>query len=132
MMVPYEIAPPAVVRGKERSSTKSDVWALGIFLWEMFTAAAPASAAGYGCRNSHDYVSKVSKGALLARPGNCKKGIYFKVMRPCWALDKDLRPSLATLSKTLTALEEASFAVAYPRMAFMRDAGATGDAHKDQ
>ncbi|XP_043282880.1 ALK tyrosine kinase receptor isoform X2 [Venturia canescens] len=73
-------------------TTKTDVWAFGVLLWEIMSF-------GYmpytGCAN-REVISMVTTGGRLERPAGCPDPIY-GLMTKCWHPSPDERPSFATI-----------------------------------
>ncbi|XP_039613036.1 tyrosine kinase receptor Cad96Ca [Polypterus senegalus] len=83
-------------------SFKGDIWAFGIFLWELHT---------YGClpydhlHTSEDVVFHVCSGYRLKNPENCKAEV-FQIMQECWITSPTLRPTFSSIVKTLEDILE--------------------------
>jgi serine/threonine protein kinase len=78
-------------------STKTDVWAFGIVLLEM---------ADNGRLPLHRLVNaevlvQVPSGYMSPKPDTCSESMY-KVMRSCWDMSPDNRPTFAELVATLS------------------------------
>ncbi|XP_015594749.1 ALK tyrosine kinase receptor isoform X1 [Cephus cinctus] len=73
-------------------TTKTDVWAFGVLLWEIMSF-------GYmpytGCAN-REVMSMVTNGGRLERPAGCPDPIY-GVMTRCWHPHPEDRPSFTTI-----------------------------------
>ncbi|XP_066597119.1 leukocyte tyrosine kinase receptor [Prorops nasuta] len=73
-------------------TTKTDVWAFGVLLWEIMSF-------GYmpytGCAN-REVMSMVTTGGRLERPAGCPDPIY-GIMTRCWHPRPEDRPSFATI-----------------------------------
>ncbi|XP_033212809.1 ALK tyrosine kinase receptor [Belonocnema kinseyi] len=73
-------------------TTKTDVWAFGVLLWEIMSF-------GYmpytGCAN-REVMSMVTTGGRLERPAGCPDPIY-GVMTRCWHPHPEDRPSFNTI-----------------------------------
>ena len=84
-----------------RFSAKTDVWAFGVTMWEIFTLAKGQP---YSHLQDHDVVEDAVKGpnrTLLERPSNCPEDIY-EIMRKCWAHDAGQRPTFDELYTLLS------------------------------
>src|SRR6218665_123103 len=77
-------------------STKSDVWAMGVVLWEVFSRAERPYAALPGEQTA----IYVVEGGRLDRPNGCPPYMY-KIMRSCWKEDLRDRPTFRELYKKL-------------------------------
>ncbi|XP_050082961.1 mast/stem cell growth factor receptor Kit isoform X2 [Anopheles aquasalis] len=77
-------------------SSKSDVWAFGIVLWEIGTLGGyPYPAVG-----NHELQSFLEQGKRLERPENCTAEVY-ALMLKCWHEDPAQRPTFEQISKQL-------------------------------
>ncbi|XP_013174985.1 PREDICTED: tyrosine-protein kinase Btk29A isoform X1 [Papilio xuthus] len=95
---PIKWAPPEVLNYM-RFSSKSDIWAFGVLMWEVFTCGKVP----YGRMKNNDVVDMVQKGQVLERPKGCLIEIY-NVMRACWRQSPDERPSFRALKEELSAM----------------------------
>lgn len=83
-----------------RFSSKSDVWAFGILMWEIYTCGDTP----YGKKKNMAVVREVCSGELtLDKPQICSDLVY-DIMRSCWHLDPDDRPNFITLYNQLHEL----------------------------
>ncbi|XP_063995101.1 leukocyte tyrosine kinase receptor isoform X2 [Diachasmimorpha longicaudata] len=77
-------------------STKTDVWAFGVLLWEIMSF-------GYmpytGCAN-REVMSMVTTGGRLEKPAGCPDPLY-GIMARCWHPRPEDRPSFATIVERL-------------------------------
>jgi len=96
---PIKWAPPEVLH-YTRFSSKSDVWAYGVLMWEVFTCGKMP----YGRLKNAEVVERVQRGIILERPPRCPEKIY-AVMQMCWAHNADDRPSFRGLKEELKLLE---------------------------
>jgi len=82
-------------------STKTDSWAVGVLLWEMFTLAMP-----YGLLPGVEELrhSICVEGRRLERPPQCPTDVYERVMRPLFAADPNKRPSMEEIKEELSVL----------------------------
>ena len=81
-------------------SVKTDVWAFGITLWEIFTLAKQQP---YHDKEDQEVIDNALKGkgrSLMSKPENCPDEIY-EVMLRCWAHDPTKRATFAELYNTL-------------------------------
>uniref|UniRef100_A0A8D2J038 Protein kinase domain-containing protein n=1 Tax=Varanus komodoensis TaxID=61221 RepID=A0A8D2J038_VARKO len=60
-------------------SSKSDVWAFGILMWEVFTLGKPP----YERYDNMQVIEKVCRGYRLYRPQLASKAVY-QIMCSCW------------------------------------------------
>lgn len=77
-------------------SSKSDVWAFGIVLWEIGTLGGYP----YPTVSNHELLSYLHNGNRLERPENCTTDLY-ELMQNCWKPDPNDRPSFQEISKSL-------------------------------
>ena len=78
-------------------TTKSDVWAFGVFCWEVFTFARQP----YETLSDELVLERVPQGLRLSEPEEgCPEGAY-QLMSQCWAQNPDKRPSFSTLCVNL-------------------------------
>lgn len=92
---PIKWAPPEVLN-YTRFSSKSDVWAYGVLMWEIFTCGKMP----YGRLKNTEVVERVQRGIILEKPKACFKEVY-EVMRICWAHNPEVRPSFRVLKDQL-------------------------------
>ncbi len=84
-------------------SAKTDVWAFGVTMWEIFELAKNQP---YHEMDDRELVGDVIKGAsrkLLPRPKACPKEVY-RVMRLCWGHKSSERQTFENLYQTLSTL----------------------------
>ena len=81
-------------------SVKTDVWAFGITLWEIFTLAKNQPYYEMDDQQVIDSALKGEKRILLSKPDNCPNEIY-KLMQSCWVHDPSKRASFTDLYDTL-------------------------------
>ena len=82
-------------------SAKTDVWAFGITMWEIFTLAKEQP---YNHLLDQEVVEDAIKGpnrTLLKRPAKCPQDI-FDAMKACWVHDSGQRPTFDELYKMLS------------------------------
>ncbi|XP_065830224.1 tyrosine-protein kinase Mer-like isoform X2 [Oscarella lobularis] len=79
-------------------TTKSDVWAFGITLWEVMTLGMMP----YPGVSNQEVAAFVMSSQRLAKPNECPLEVY-DIMRLCWAGDSDERLSF---SKIVQCFEE--------------------------
>ena len=82
---------------KRQYSEKSDVWAFGVTLWEIWTYGDVP----FGTIVDDKLVGdQVLQGDRLPRPGACPDGSY-QIMQQCWKTSKHERPTFADLQRLL-------------------------------
>ncbi|GIY81734.1 fibroblast growth factor receptor 4 [Caerostris darwini] len=77
-------------------TSKSDIWAFGVLLWELFTLGGSP----YVSLPTRDILPRVMQGMRLPQP----KGVFgdlFQLLLHCWELDADERPSFMELATSL-------------------------------
>lgn len=77
-------------------SSKSDVWAFGIVLWEIGTLGGYP----YPTVSNHELLPFLHNGNRLERPENCSTEVY-ELMLNCWKAEPDDRPSFKEILKSL-------------------------------
>ncbi|XP_049836755.1 tyrosine-protein kinase Btk29A isoform X2 [Schistocerca gregaria] len=97
---PIKWAPPEVLN-YTRFSSKSDVWAYGVLMWEVFTCGKMP----YGRLKNTEVVERVQRGIVLERPKACYKEVY-QVMRKCWCHAPEDRPSFRSLKEQLVSVSQ--------------------------
>lgn len=73
----------------------------GVLMWEIFSCGKMP----YGRLKNTEVVERVQRGIVLETPKGCPKEVY-DVMRKCWALHPDERPSFRNLKEQLVALAQ--------------------------
>ena len=84
-------------------SQKSDVWAFGVTMWEIFTLAKEQP---YNDMSDELVVEDALKGKnrkILARPDMCPLEVY-KIMLECWEHNSDQRATFDQLFQLLTTI----------------------------
>lgn len=100
---PVKWAPPEVL-SYTRFSSKSDVWAFGVLMWEIFTGGMMP----YDQMRNAEVVDFVcSSNKRLAKPDPAPIIVY-TIMLECWDNNPDKRPSFSQLVKKLKGLLESS------------------------
>ena len=77
---PIKWSPPEVLN-YTRFSSKSDVWAFGVLVWEVFTCGDMP----YGRAKNPEVVERVQRGQILSRPSACPYDIHevsYDALRP--------------------------------------------------
>ncbi|XP_066534980.1 inactive tyrosine-protein kinase 7 [Hoplias malabaricus] len=78
-------------------STKSDVWAFGVLMWEVFSHGDLP----YSTQSHEEVLEELQAGTLkLSAPEDCPSKIY-KLMSHCWAASPKERPSFSELVQAL-------------------------------
>ena len=84
-------------------SQKTDVWAFGVTMWEIFTLAEEQP---YNDMSDKQLIENALKGKnrkLLARPYMCPLEVY-KIMLECWAHNPEQRATFEQLFQLLTSV----------------------------
>ena len=84
-------------------SQKSDVWAFGVTMWEIFTLAKEQP---YGDMSDKQVVEDALKGKnreILGKPKRCPLKVY-KIMLECWEHNSDQRATFEELFQLLTSI----------------------------
>eukprot|EP00057_Strongylocentrotus_purpuratus_P013725 XP_011668199.1 PREDICTED: tyrosine-protein kinase TXK [Strongylocentrotus purpuratus] len=98
---PIKWAPPEVLH-YTRFSSKSDVWAFGILMWEVFSGGL----APYPAMSNVEVVDQVTRhNYRMERPDHCPYQMY-RIMKDCWREKTDDRPSFSTLIGKLDQLSD--------------------------
>ena len=92
---PIKWAPPEVL-WYTRFSSKSDVWAYGVLMWEVFSLGKMP----YGRLSNAQVVQIIRDGSRLERPKACPTAVY-GLMKLCWSESPEDRPSFARLKLEL-------------------------------
>jgi len=98
------------------STTKSDVWAYGVVLWELVTLGASP----YPGMNSYEVVSFLQDGYRMDKPKHCSDELYELMMR-CWNVSPGRRPSFNDLADICQELVESSTSNEYISMSYYQD-----------
>jgi len=104
-------APPAQ---RAQESTKRDVYAFGVLLWEMFTCRKPfanldgggggggAGAGGGAAVDPHEIAQRVVGGARPIIPADCPATLAALIAR-CWSPEPSARPEMEGVAKELAS-----------------------------
>ena len=85
-------------------SQKSDVWAFGVTMWEIFTLAKIQP---YSDMSDKQVVEDALKGknrTLMAKPNVCPLEVY-KIMLECWAHNSEWRSTFEQVFQLLTSIQ---------------------------
>lgn len=72
---------------------KSDVWAFGVTLWEIYTFGG-ASYPGQTCNTA--FLQRLENGIVLEQPTYCQ-GLVYPIMQKCWKFNPADRPTFSGL-----------------------------------
>ncbi|CAL9707189.1 unnamed protein product [Knipowitschia caucasica] len=95
---PVRWSPPEVLLYCKFSS-KSDIWAYGVLMWEVYTLGRLP----YERLNNTEIVDQVPRGLRLYRPQLANERVY-SIMTSCWQEKADERPSFQELSISIQDL----------------------------
>ncbi|XP_037087376.1 tyrosine-protein kinase Btk29A-like [Pollicipes pollicipes] len=95
---PIKWASPEVLN-YTRFSSKSDVWAFGVLMWEVFTCGKMP----YSRMKNAEVVERVQLGHVLDRPKYCAKDVY-EVMQKCWRYKSEDRPTFWEIREMLRTI----------------------------
>ncbi|TDH02198.1 hypothetical protein EPR50_G00170350 [Perca flavescens] len=101
-MLPIRWMPPESIMYR-RFTTESDVWSLGVVLWEIFT---------YGKQpwyqlSNNEVIECITQGRVLQRPRSCPKEVY-DLMLGCWQREPYMRLNIKEIHSMLQSLAKAS------------------------
>ncbi|XP_068190267.1 neurotrophic tyrosine kinase, receptor, type 2b [Antennarius striatus] len=101
-MLPIRWMPPESIMYR-RFTTESDIWSLGVVLWEIFT---------YGKQpwyqlSNNEVIECITQGRVLQRPRTCPKEVY-DLMLGCWQREPYMRLNIKEIHSMLQSLAKAS------------------------
>ncbi|XP_039179437.1 BDNF/NT-3 growth factors receptor isoform X5 [Crotalus tigris] len=101
-MLPIRWMPPESIMYR-KFTTESDVWSLGVVLWEIFT---------YGKQpwyqlSNNEVIECITQGRVLQRPRTCPKEVY-DLMLGCWQREPHMRLNIKEIYSLLQNLAKAS------------------------
>ncbi|GMT11524.1 hypothetical protein PFISCL1PPCAC_2821, partial [Pristionchus fissidentatus] len=109
--LPLKWMSPEAIRDYE-FSTKSDVWAFGVLLFEIITLGG----CPYPEWRAAEVLPNLERGERMPQPDNCPDEIY-SLMKSCWNGDNTLRPDFSLLRQRLaTLLEEVTEEYSYLKL----------------
>lgn len=101
---PVKWSSPEIL-GYTRFSSKSDVWAFGVLMWEVFTCGEMP----FSGQKNHEVVDQIChQHRHLSQPDNCPETIFTKMLL-CWQYEPEDRPTFAQLYKDLVELMERDY-----------------------
>ncbi|CAI5452473.1 unnamed protein product [Caenorhabditis angaria] len=92
---------PEILRDFQFTS-KSDVWAFGVLLFEIFSLGEHPHGTE---KENRKIATDVRNGVVLPKPVYCPDRLY-KLMQQCWAFDPTKRPNFATILKIFESFRE--------------------------
>ncbi|XP_076125719.1 BDNF/NT-3 growth factors receptor isoform X1 [Alosa pseudoharengus] len=101
-MLPIRWMPPESIMYR-KFTTESDVWSLGVVLWEIFT---------YGKQpwyqlSNNEVIECITQGRVLQRPRCCTQEV-FELMLGCWHREPHMRLNIRQIHSQLLSLAKAS------------------------
>ncbi|XP_018009526.1 tyrosine-protein kinase Btk29A [Hyalella azteca] len=97
MGTPWMWTAPEALRGKDKWSSKSDVWSYGVFCWELYTDCTSNPYAPEIVSSLH--LSRyLLKGGRLTLPSSCH---LTALILSCWTYDPSERPSFKDLHEQM-------------------------------
>uniref|UniRef100_A0A3B5A5B8 Tyrosine-protein kinase receptor n=1 Tax=Stegastes partitus TaxID=144197 RepID=A0A3B5A5B8_9TELE len=103
-MLPIRWMPPESIMYR-RFTTESDVWSLGVVLWEIFTYGKQP---WYQLSNNElQVIECITQGRVLQRPRTCPKEVY-DLMLGCWQREPYMRLNIKEIHSMLQSLAKAS------------------------
>ncbi|PAA69305.1 hypothetical protein BOX15_Mlig029197g1, partial [Macrostomum lignano] len=104
---PVRWAAPEVFQCNKYSA-RSDVWAFGILMWEVFTACDTP----YQGKTNPEVCEYVMEGGVLEKPRLCpEQQVYIYVMLECWKASPVERPTFSAIVAKFDTLLESSNAL---------------------
>uniref|UniRef100_A0A8C5MPJ8 Tyrosine-protein kinase n=1 Tax=Leptobrachium leishanense TaxID=445787 RepID=A0A8C5MPJ8_9ANUR len=97
---PVKWSAPEVFR-YARYSSKSDVWAFGVLVWEIFSEGKTP----FEHLSNSEAVEEVSAGLRLFKPKMASEKMY-KLMNRCWEEKAELRPTFYQLTSEISEISE--------------------------
>lgn len=94
-MLPIKWMPPEAYMDGIFTS-KTDVWAFGVLLWEVFSLGLQP----YPGLLNHEVIRMVPQGSRLEIPQDCPPTLY-DLMQLCWKLEPEERPTFSYLLEKL-------------------------------
>ena len=90
-----------------RFSEKTDVWAFGVAMWEVFTLAKEQPYDAFTDQQVIDNAVNTEERKLLSRPQYCPEEVY-EVMQQCWEKDPEKRIDFEDVYSSLASLHSYS------------------------
>ncbi|XP_059614533.1 tyrosine-protein kinase hopscotch [Phlebotomus argentipes] len=82
----------------------SDIWSYGVTLYEIFSGGKEPCLEPDKTLSTESLLEALDKGKRLPLPPECPINIYEKLMAPCWAQKKTMRPTFVTILDTINKL----------------------------
>ena len=90
-----------------RFSEKTDVWAFGVVMWEVFTLAKEQPYSSLSDQEVIENAVNTEEMKLLSKPEHCPEEVY-EVMVQCWEKDPETRIDFEDVYSSLAALHSYS------------------------
>jgi serine/threonine protein kinase len=87
----------------QKFTVRTDVWAYGVTLWEIFTYADRP----YGDTSNHVIGYQIQKGTRPERPAGCTDEVH-ALMEECWADEPEKRPTFGGIAERIEVMEKAA------------------------
>mmetsp|Transcript_8392 Transcript_8392/g.11577 ORF Transcript_8392/g.11577 Transcript_8392/m.11577 type:complete len:154 (-) Transcript_8392:139-600(-) len=84
---------------KYKFSTKSDVWAFGVVVWEIFEFGKVPY---FGMSNA-EVGGFINSGQRLSKPAKCPEDLY-QLVQQCWHIDPQFRPNFDEIYEALAQM----------------------------
>ncbi|CAF1639429.1 unnamed protein product, partial [Rotaria sp. Silwood1] len=103
VVVPLRYAAPEILQsaGLSNYSEKSDVYSMGILMWE---ACSQGQLPYASIENDDEVRQHKLNGEILSQPDNCNEGLWNIIVR-CWHLQSKARPTFKMLKQSLLELQ---------------------------
>lgn len=85
------LAPELLLENKT-FTLKSDVWAFGVTLWEIFAFARNP----YGTQHNNEVKEQIREGTFLSCPNECPEEVH-EMMLSCWRMEPQARPTFTSI-----------------------------------
>lgn len=86
------------------ATVKTDVWAFGVTMWEIFTFCENMPYDEMNIENLTEDAVKGPERKLLSKPSNCPDEVY-NLMESCWAHDSSKRPNIGDLKVSISNIQ---------------------------
>jgi len=101
--IPISWASPEALR-KNHFTSKSDVWAFGIVLWEIYSWGNTP----YASEKPVVVMKSILDGEKLEQPEGCPDEVY-AIMLKCWAMEPNDRPTFRVIYNELREFQERNY-----------------------
>lgn len=94
---------------KMEFTEKSDVWAFGVLLWEIYSGGSTPYP---GLSWDQDFAGKLLNGFRLEKPESCADNMY-EVMIRCWTVNVEMRPAFSNLKPEIVRVARSYLGASY-------------------